>query len=302
MSMDGLLVLDKQQNISSAFAIRRFAKEFKLKKAGHAGTLDPMATGVLIAGIGNGTRILRFLESMDKVYLAELQLGKTTDTEDAEGDLLDERPVPELTTQKIIALIEKFVGKQNQTPPAFSAIKINGKRAYSLARKGEVVELSKREITIYRIDFLSYDEETKKITFRVKCSKGTYIRSLARDIGNEIGCGAHLTSLRRESIGRFGLSRSLPYPGELTVEMVANALIPISEALTFLPTYEVNESDAIALYGGKQVLLNGTFENAEDVYVKLNSGQAVCIAAVQKKSDDFVSFLVPKRMLYRVED
>ncbi|MBL8025120.1 MAG: tRNA pseudouridine(55) synthase TruB [Fibrobacteres bacterium] len=295
--MDGIIVIDKQKGISSSFAVRKFAKQFKISSAGHAGTLDPMATGVLVAGLGKGTRILRFLEAMDKVYTGTIQLGSATDTDDAEGATVEELPVLRLTENDIVNVLTKYTGEIKQLPPSYSAIKIDGKRAYKSARAGETPKLALRDVTVHSIKLLSFDNVAYTIQISVHCSKGTYIRSLARDISRALGTCGHLSSLRRESVGLFDLSRAIPFPSEVTKEQVDNSLISISDALKGLQSYVVADTDIVNIKMGRTVLLKERVSDAEDALVKSSAGEAICIASVRNISATGESYLQPQRML-----
>lgn len=185
------------------------------RKAGHAGTLDPAATGVLPVALGRATRLLEYLADAPKAYDATVRLGVTTTTLDADGEVVDERPVGHLDRAAIDAAIDQFRGKIEQRPPMYSALKVGGRRLYDLARRGETVERAARPVEVYRLDVLSYRAPDLELT--VECSKGTYIRSLADDLGQVLGVGAHLRTLRRTRVGPFNLARAV------TLDAVARA-------------------------------------------------------------------------------
>lgn len=205
-NVDGVLLLDKPRGLSSQQAVSRVKKLFLARKAGHTGTLDPMADGLLPIGLGEATKFSQYLLDADKGYLASLRLGVTTSTGDAEGEILEQRPVT-ATEAEIRTAILHFVGAQTQTPPMHSALKVAGKPLYAYARAGLTVERQSRSIIIYSIQLIDYKEYYIKL--RVHCSKGTYIRVLAEDIGAALGCGAHLTALTRESAGGFSLAQAV---------------------------------------------------------------------------------------------
>jgi tRNA pseudouridine55 synthase len=186
-------------------AIRR---QFRIKKVGHCGTLDPAATGLLIIVLGRGTKLSERLMSDDKVYEGTMKLGESTNSHDADGELIGSLPVPPLTLEELNELAGTFVGDLMQLPPMVSAIKKDGVPLYKLARKGVEVERKERLIHIYSFRFSAYEEPLA--TFRVACTKGTYVRTLAHDLGDKIGCGAHLASLRRTVSGRFDVADALP--------------------------------------------------------------------------------------------
>lgn len=204
--VNGVLLLDKPLGLTSQQAVARVKRLFCARKAGHTGTLDPMADGLLPIGLGEATKFSQFLLDADKGYLATLRLGATTSTGDAEGEILEQRPVT-VTEAGVRAAIQHFVGAQTQTPPMHSALKVAGKPLYSYARAGITVERQSRAIVIHDIQIIDYKEQLVKL--RVHCSKGTYIRVLAEDIGAALGCGAHLTGLTRESAGGFTLDQAI---------------------------------------------------------------------------------------------
>lgn len=219
--------MDKPQGMTSHDVVARARRIFKMKKIGHAGTLDPMATGLLILLIGRATRLSQYLMSLDKVYEGSVTLGETTNSHDAEGEVVSTRPVPDLTEEQLLAVLKEFVGDQYQIPPMFSAIKKEGVPLYKLARKGKTIEREPRFIRVSAYDLLRFDSPVLDI--RVKCSKGTYVRTLANDLGEKIGCGAHLSALRRTASDRFAIDKahSLRELEEMTPEQLAEALIPI---------------------------------------------------------------------------
>lgn len=205
--MDGIVLVDKPQGPTSHDVVRKLRKIFNTKKVGHAGTLDPMATGMLIMGIGKATRLLGYLTASEKEYLGTIRLGISTTTDDAEGELLTQRSTRTLTKSQIIEALREFRGHIMQRPSAVSAIQVAGKRAYALVRAGKEVELPEREVTITDCELLSLvdhpDIDVIDLEVRVVCSAGTYIRAIARDLGAALGVGGHLTSLRRTRSGPF---------------------------------------------------------------------------------------------------
>lgn len=205
--MDGLLVIDKPAGWTSHDVVARVRRITGVRRVGHAGTLDPAATGVLPLGIGRGTRVLEYLGDADKSYIGTLRLGLTTTTDDAEGEPIQTRDWRGITEADVRAVLSRFVGDIAQVPPTFSAIKRAGVPLYRLARKGIAVRPEPRQVRIDRIDGLQI--ALPDLTIAVTCSKGTYIRSLARDIGEALGCGAHLTALRRTRHGPFTLAEAL---------------------------------------------------------------------------------------------
>jgi tRNA pseudouridine55 synthase len=205
--MDGVLNIDKPRGITSHDVVNRVRRILRIKKVGHTGTLDPEATGVLPVLVGKATKISRFLINSDKEYIATMMLGIKTDTGDSKGRVISEASGPFPSEREIRSVFEGFTGSILQIPPMYSAIKVNGMPLYSLARKGIEVERKAREVTVYSLDIRNI--ESTLITFRVHCSKGTYIRTLVSDIGDALGVGGHLVSLRRIVSGKFRIEDSV---------------------------------------------------------------------------------------------
>ena len=210
MTEAGLVVVDKPSGLTSHDVVGRCRRIFSTRKVGHAGTLDPMATGVLVVGIERATKILGLLTATDKSYAATIRLGQTTTTEDADGEVLQTVSASEVTDDGIEAAVAALRGDISQIPSAVSAIKVGGKRAYQLAREGQTVELAARPVRIDRFEVCDVrrSAEVIDVDVEVDCSSGTYIRALARDIGEALGVGGHLTALRRTRVGRFGLDEA----------------------------------------------------------------------------------------------
>ncbi|MEZ5276353.1 MAG: tRNA pseudouridine(55) synthase TruB [Opitutaceae bacterium] len=227
---EGVLLVDKPTGVTSHDVVARARRIFRMKKIGHAGTLDPMATGLLILLIGRATRLSQYLMSLDKVYEGSITLGVTTNSHDADGEVLSTRPVPDLDEETMRAHLQSFVGDQYQTPPMFSAIKKDGVPLYKLARKGKEIEREPRFVRVSAFELLRM--ETPVLEVRVKCSKGTYVRTLAHDLGEKIGCGAHLSALRRTASDRFRIEQAhtIAELDVMTPEALADVLIPIHVA------------------------------------------------------------------------
>ena len=228
--MEGVLLVDKPQGLTSHDVVYHLRRKLQIKKIGHAGTLDPMATGVLVMLIGKATRISQYLMSVDKVYEGEATLGIVTDSQDAEGEVMSTQPVPELTEARVREVMKGFLGDQYQIPPMHSAIKIGGVPLYKLARKGEEVEREPRFIRIAAFNLRSF--ATPKITFELHCTKGTYVRTVASDLGQKLDCGAHLSALRRTGSGKFTIGQCLPLEQieALSLPEIQKRLIPVYEA------------------------------------------------------------------------
>lgn len=206
-TLDGVLLIDKAPGMTSHDVVAIVRRKLNTKKVGHCGTLDPLATGLLIVVIGRGTKIQDLLMSEDKEYIGTMELGVMTDSQDADGEVLETRPVPEIPREKIDAAFAKFDGDFYQMPPMVSAIKKEGVPLYKLARQGKTVEREPRFVHIFAHEIRKV--ALPEIEFRVVCSKGFYVRTYAFDIGNELGCGAHLKNLRRTKSGRFNLERAV---------------------------------------------------------------------------------------------
>ena len=253
---NGVLIVDKPTGMSSGYACRKVQRHFGLKKAGHLGTLDPLATGVLPLCINDGTRVAQYLMHVDKEYVATMRLGSTTDTQDSQGqelsrtDLLPESP--EIIRQACV----RFQGEQLQLPPMYSALKQNGRPLYELARRGETVERKQRAITVFELEVVSI--ELPDVTLRVCCSGGTYIRTLCHDIGQALGCGAHVSALRRTRCGHFDIAAALPLEKalELEADMVPQqSFVAMRETLKDMP--EIMLSDELERKVCNGVALSG---------------------------------------------
>jgi len=207
-ALDGAILVDKPSGPTSHDVVDAIRRQFGIKKVGHCGTLDPNATGLLIIVLGRGTKLSERLMSDDKVYEGTIKFGEATDSYDSDGELTGSLPVMPMTLEQLNEEAAKFIGDQMQVPPMVSAIKKNGVPLYKLARKGIEVEREPRLIHIYNFRFTEYTEPLGQ--FRVACTKGTYIRSMAHDLGQKLGCGAHLTTLRRSASGKFDVKDALP--------------------------------------------------------------------------------------------
>ena len=206
LTYDGILLIDKPAGPTSHDIVDIIRNSYRIKKVGHCGTLDPAATGLLIIVLGKATKLSEKLMSDDKVYVGSMKLGETTNTFDAEGQVESTQPVPDLSIETLQKEANKFLGDQMQIPPMVSAIKINGTPLYKLARKGQTIDRKERFIHLYK--FLISEYETPVAWFKVACTKGTYIRTLAHDFGQKIGCGGHLSGLRRTTSGTFKVSNA----------------------------------------------------------------------------------------------
>jgi tRNA pseudouridine55 synthase len=250
-SLDGLLLIDKPPEITSFAVVRRVKKALKVKKVGHLGTLDPFATGLLPLALGEATKLAQFFLDESKTYLATLKLGVETDTQDLTGQVTgesDELPSPE----EIRQAAQAFVGEIEQVPPMYSAVHHQGERLYKLARRGETVAAAPRKVVIHRLG--SKDVALPQLTLEVECGKGTYIRTLAHDLGRTLGCGAHLVGLTRLAVGPFRLEEAMPLD---EIEKIAGAeqmqkrLIPLTRCLPGLKAVRVDGVQARCLAQGQ---------------------------------------------------
>jgi tRNA pseudouridine55 synthase len=248
----GMLNVCKARGYTSHDVVAVVRRALGTRRVGHAGTLDPLAEGVLPICVGRYTRLVDLLGDTDKGYYAEVLLGARTATDDAEGEIVEQRPVPLLTVDALAPVLDAFRGPIIQVPPAFSAIKVAGKRAYDLARRGDALELAGRPVTIHRLDVVAW--EPPRLTLLVVCSKGTYIRSIARDLGEALGCGAHLTRLVRLWVGSFGLETAISLEeiqAAAAIGRIDDVLLPADTALAALPALLVPDQRAVDIGHGR---------------------------------------------------
>jgi len=229
--LEGVLLVDKPPDHTSHDVIARLRGKLRMRKIGHAGTLDPMATGLLIVLVGKATRVSQYLISLDKAYEGTIALGVITDSQDAEGQVMETRPVPALSEAGVREVIRGFMGDQYQTPPMYSAIKVQGVPLYKMARKGEEIEREPRFIRVMEWELTRF--APPQLDFRLRCSKGTYVRTLAHDLGQKLGCGAHLAALRRTATDRFNVSQALTLDQieALSLPEISQRLIPVHQAV-----------------------------------------------------------------------
>ena len=227
--MNGIVIIDKPAGWTSQDVVSKLRGVFQTRRIGHGGTLDPMATGVLPVFVGRATRGVEFFEHAEKTYEAVLQLGITTDTEDTTGTVLEEKPVP-VTQAQFLTVLEAFRGEIQQIPPMYSALKVNGQKLYELARKGKEVARKPRTITIHQLDCLEFGDATAKI--RVRCSKGTYIRTLCKDIGEKLGCGGCMAALRRIGAGAYSIEEATPLADLVAADNPGAFLRPVDSMFT----------------------------------------------------------------------
>lgn len=256
--VSGILLLDKPVGITSNGALQRVKRLFRAQKAGHTGSLDPLASGLLPICLGEATKISAFLLDADKRYRVRLKLGSITTTGDREGEVIETKSVPSLSRRDVERTLSGFVGSIQQVPPMYSALKYQGERLYNLARKGVEVERPRREVTIFSLDLLSL--ELPEMELDVHCTKGTYIRTLAEDVGQALGSGAHVTALRRTGVGPFGeeqmvSSETLENEAEKGPEALDSFLYPIDSALQHWPEVVLSPDATFYLKQGQSVLV-----------------------------------------------
>ena len=257
--MDGIVIVDKPQGWTSQDVTAKLRGVFKTRRIGHGGTLDPMATGVLPVFVGRATRGVEFFEHAEKTYETVLRLGITTDTEDVTGEVLSQTAVT-TTKEEFLAILEQFRGEIQQIPPMYSALKINGQKLCDLARKGKEVERQPRTITIHRLECLEFSGETARLL--VHCSKGTYIRTLCKDIGQALGCGGCMAELRRVSAGSYTIAEAIPLAKLVESDDPGKFLRPVDSMFTEYPAVTLTEKQALRCRNGNSFSIqldNGTY-------------------------------------------
>jgi tRNA pseudouridine55 synthase len=266
LEIDGWINLDKPTGVSSTQAVGRLKFLFNAKKAGHAGTLDPLASGVLPVAFGEATKTVPVVQDGAKSYRFRVRWGEESATDDAEGEIVarsDRRPAP----AEIESLLPRFVGAILQTPPTFSAIRIAGARAYDLARGGETFAIEPRPIHVYRLELMS--AETNEAVLEAECGKGAYVRAIARDLGRALGCYGHVIELRRTRVGPFSVDTGVPLdrlPDD--AELMARAILPLQAGLAEIPVLPTDRSGAAILRRGQKLLLRGAAPTHGRAYVE----------------------------------
>ncbi len=275
--MDGLILINKQKGFTSHDVVNVIRKKLNTKKVGHTGTLDPNATGVLPILVGKATKISKYLMEHDKTYIATIKLGEKTDTGDSEGQVIEEKSIPaDLKKEDINNALQNFFGKQKQVPPMYSAIKINGKKLYEYAREGKEVKLEAREIEIYKIELLEY--QNNKIKFEVECSKGTYIRTLCEDIAKKLGTVGYMEELQRTKVNNFRIEDSILLD-DITLENAEKNMIKIEEVFKEKETIELDNKKL-------ELFLNGvklTYNLPNSIYRIYNNEQFIGIGVIENK-------------------
>lgn len=272
--INGILLLDKPRGLSSNQALQRARHIFGARKAGHTGSLDPLATGLLPICFGEATKIAGYLLGSSKAYDAECLLGSTTNTDDADGEVIQLRPVPE--NADIESALRKFRGRITQTPPKFAAIKVGGVALYKRARRGEDVEVPSREVDVVRFDLI--ERKGDRLSLHVECGSGTYVRSLVRDLGETLGCGAHLIALRRLWVDPYRSPQMFTLE-ELALNEARDALLlPLESGLAGLPKLTLDADEVLRLRQGKTVTRS---DHAEAALAYATDGAGILIALVE---------------------
>ncbi|HIK96326.1 MAG TPA: tRNA pseudouridine(55) synthase TruB [Planctomycetes bacterium] len=252
--MFGVLNLNKPAGVTSRDVVNVVQRLVKPAKAGHAGTLDPMATGVLLVCVGAATRLISLLQRSSKTYVAGFRFGQRSDTDDCSGIVTDvpiDGDVP--SEQQVRDVLRTFIGTIEQVPPAFSAVKVNGQRAYAKARRGESVELKSKSVHVFAIDVIEY--AWPNLTLQIECGSGTYIRSIARDLGESLGCGGLMTSLERTAIGEFPVAAAIA-PESLSAESIVTMMTDPIRVVADMPTYQCNSDDEELVRIGRQLSIS----------------------------------------------
>ena len=274
--MDGIVIVDKPKGWTSQDVVSKLRGVFRTRRIGHGGTLDPMATGVLPVFVGRATRGVEFFEHAEKIYEAELLLGTVTDTEDVTGTVLETRPVS-VSREQLEDILSRFRGEISQIPPMYSAIKINGQKLYDLARKGQEVERKPRKITIFSLECLDFDGSTAVL--RVHCSKGTYIRTLCKDIGQALGCGGCMAALRRVQAGDYGISQAVTLETLAGCENPEKYLLPVDSLFSAYPAVTLTPNQEKRCRNGNSFSVTLP-EGRYRAYSQ--SGEFLMLAAVEK--------------------
>lgn len=270
-AINGVLLLNKDLGVSSNRALQEVRRLFNARKAGHTGSLDPLATGVLPICFGEATKFTQYLLDADKTYLVTIKLGITTTTADSEGAIIATKPVPTYTVTQLQSCMQDFIGVTQQVPPMYSALKHNGQPLYKLARQGLDVSRAARTVQIYAFELLEYVDDTLRC--KVHCSKGTYIRTLAEDLGDKLGCGAHITQLQRTATAGFTLEMARTYHELVTNDELLGTLLPMDCLLQGLSQFNLSVEDAVALRHGKEVRITLPVADNAVVCVRDQDGQ-----------------------------
>ncbi len=309
--VNGILVLDKPTGITSNAALQKVKRLYKAQKAGHTGSLDPLATGVLPICLGEATKISHYLLDADKRYRAKCILGAVTTSGDSDGEIIDTKPVPNITKNQLLELLASFEGEQDQTPPMFSALKHNGRPLYEYAREGIVIERKPRKITLFEVTLLDFSITKDEcvpdfIEIEVYCSKGTYIRTLCEDIGQSLGCGAYISALRRIDSGPFSLTQAISLeqlyaqfdPEQALDEaqqiQLDEKLLPVDTAIKQFPLVALNKEQLEQIQHGMTIEFNDCGGDTKAHNYRLYYENTLIALAVLDNNNH----LKPKRLLF----
>ncbi|RCS54203.1 tRNA pseudouridine(55) synthase TruB [Bremerella cremea] len=283
--MHGILNLNKPAGMTSRDVVNIVQRLIRPEKTGHAGTLDPLATGVLVCPVGHGTKLIEYVQQLPKTYVGTFQFGKQSDTEDIEGNVQTLSDPPQPTQAEIEAALPTFLGRISQVPPAFSALKVAGKRAYDLARQGKTVELAAREIEVYSLTLLDYTYPELKL--EIVCGSGTYVRSLGRDLARSLGTAAVMSALERTAIGGFRVENALNPTTDFDRETIERAMLPTVEAVQALPQVTIGQEGILRLSQGKLISVeieqSGSSSGPSEVAVVDAAGNLIAVVQPGKE-------------------
>ncbi len=299
--MNGLLLINKPKGITSHDVVNYIRKITKVKKVGHTGTLDPNASGLLIICIGEATKLIPYIENGNKIYEAVIDFGKSTDTDDILGNVISEKSVDNLTEEDLIKELEKFKGEIDQVPPIYSAKKIKGKKLYEYARKNVDIEIKPSKVTINNIEIINKDEFPNSITLLINCSKGTYIRAIARDLGKALNNEAYLRELKRLNSNNFDLKDSINLNDIIDINDIITHLLPLEEIVKSLKVVSVNPTSEKFLINGNKLFSPDVNTNLNEIEIGENvaltlNGKLKAIG-IKQLGDNSSIYIQPKKML-----
>lgn len=297
LNLSGLLNIHKPQGMTSRQVVNQIQKLVRPTKIGHAGTLDPLATGVLVVCVGPATRLIRFVQEQPKAYIGEFILGMRSDTDDTTGVVTETPNCPVITREQLETRLPAFQGQIEQVPPQYSAVHIDGQRAYKRARRGESFDIQPRLVEVYELELLAFD--FPRFQLRIVCGSGTYIRSIGRDLGEQLGCGAIMDSLVRTRIGEFKLSTAMKLDEEISLESIADQLQPAALAVKNLAQYQCNERELEDFCHGRKIECNLNLPPSQtsqnEIAVMTAEGTLVAIAEWNESTHQ----LAPRQVFYQ---
>ncbi|OJF95221.1 tRNA pseudouridine(55) synthase TruB [Alkalibacterium sp. 20] len=295
--MEGLLPIWKERGMTSHDCVFKLRKILNIKKIGHSGTLDPDVDGVLPVAIGKATKVIEYMVDSKKIYTGEITLGFSTTTEDSSGEIVEKKPVDmNIDEDDIDKTLSEFIGVITQTPPMYSAVKVNGKRLYEYARKGLVIDRPSREVTIYSFDRTSEvvkntDQETLSFAFKVVCGKGTYVRTLAFDVGEKLESPSHMSELTREASSGFNREEALTLSEVQALvdeERIEEAIFPLEKALSHMPSYELNPEEYVKVKDGSVLERQAYLANDEEEIVFYYQEKAVAVYKIHPTKSRYI--------------